>query len=630
MKKNFSRFVTLCMVLVFSLSTLAACGKGNSSTTTEQSNETGSAAAATETPGVTTVPDSKQSEIGDTASTPREETLYLAGMFWSKPNDFNPLSANSNLNYINQSAYTSGLLYETLFMYDTMNNQLYPLLAKSYEWNTDRTEITVTLNPDAKWSDGTAVTADDVAYTFDTHMKYSTTQGVYFGSYIDKIDVKDSQTCVIVAKKNDNGQAVNPLLLEEYLPRVYVMQKAYLQKVEERCAQDPEKMKTDRMEDMVTSAPYSIYYESDQKLVLKRNDSYWGQAASMWGKLPNPTYIANIAYKDNAAIGVALKAGEVDLADLYVPNIQTLWEDEGLPISTYIDEAPYNIAASMPALFFNTERKGLDNVNVRKAIAMAIDYDQILSNAMTNQAPSFKDIPRSLMNPMSGEQALVDNDALKELQFTGNDINGANKLLDDAGIVDTDGDGYRELDGEKLSYKAQCPNGWSDWSAAIEIVAAAGKKIGIEIQTYYPERTVHVNDYATGNFDMAMAYTPGTSISCPWSRVVAILSDRYNDLELNMLGNFGHYSNPAAEEIIDKIPYETDAAKLKEMYTELSKIYLKDVPSVSLMYRPNVWCIMNESVWTGYPTEGDGTNIPPDLCIYGYSIAALYNLTLSE
>lgn len=624
MKKRFLRNVVLCMSLVFTLSTLTACNRGNSTTTKEQTDIGGG-----ETTEVTKAPENETAnEAEDVDSTPREETLYLAGMFWSKPNDFNPLSANSNLNYIEQRSASSGLLYEPLFMYNSMNNQLYPLLAASYEWNADKTEITVALNPDAKWSDGTALTADDVAYTFDTHKKYNTTQGVYFAPYIERIDVKDPQTCVIVAKRDDTGRAVNPLLLEEYLPRVYIMQKAYLQKVEERCGQDPEKMKTDRMEDMVTTAPYSVYYESDQKLVLKRNDNYWGQSDSMWGKLPSPKYIASIAYKDNTAITVALKAGEVDIADLYIPNIQTLWEDEGLPISTYIDKAPYNLAGTMPALFFNTEREGLDNVNVRKAIAMAIDYDQILSNAMTNQAPGFSDVPRSLMNPLDGEQALVDNDALKDLQFEGNDIDGANKLLDDAGIKDTDGDGYRELNGKKLSYKAQCPNGWSDWSAAIEIVAAAGKKIGIEIQTYYPEKTVHVNDYATGNFDMAMAYTPGISISCPWARAVAILSNRYNSMEMNMLGNFGHYSNPKAEEIINKIPYESDPAKLKEMYTELSKIYLEDVPSVALMYRPNSWYVVNESVWTGYPMEGDGTEIPPELCINGYSMAALYNLTL--
>ena len=52
------------------------------------------------------------------------------------------------------------------------------------------------------------------------------------------------------------------------------------------------------------------------------------------------------------------------------------------------------------------------------------------------------------------------------------------------------------------------------------------------------------------------------------------------------------------------------------------------MPSFSLMYRPEVFHAVNESVWTGYPEAGDGNNIPPMDCTDGYGIAALYNLEL--
>ena len=97
-------------------------------------------------------------------------------------------------------------------------------------------------------------------------------------------------------------------------------------------------------------------------------------------------------------------------------------------------------------------------------------------------------------------------------------------------------------------------------------------------------------------------------------------------MEINTIGNYGGYENPKADELLAKIPQEQDEAKLKEMYTQLSHIYLEDMPSVALMYRANCWMVMNESVWAGYPLEGDGTDIPPELCTNGYSVAALYQL----
>ena len=282
----------------------------------------------------------------------------------------------------------------------------------------------------------------------------------------------------------------------------------------------------------------------------------------------------------------------------------------------------------MPTAFFNTKKAGLDNVTVRKAIAMAVDYDQIIASAMSGQSPTFDQYPRSIMGPLDSEQALVDQTALKDLQWKSGDVDGAKKLLDDAGIKDTDGDGIREIDGKNLSYKAECPNGWSDWNAALEIVAAAGKNIGIDITTYFPEASTYYDDMTTGNFDICMWSSPGASVSNPWSRAMFFLSSKYADLKVNWSGNFGGYKNADAEKLLEAIPNETDQAKLKEDYTDLSKILLTDVPCFALMYRPGEFYTVNESVWTNYPQSDDGRNIPPMDCTDGYGVAALYDLQL--
>ena len=93
-------------------------------------------------------------------------------------------------------------------------------------------------------------------------------------------------------------------------------------------------------------------------------------------------------------------------------------------------------------------------------------------------------------------------------------------------------------------------------------------------------------------------------------------------------GNWGQYVNEEADKILEEIPLTTDQDKLVELYTELVKIYLTDVPSFSLMYRPSVFHAVNETVWTNFPSAEDGRNIPPADCTDGYGIAALYELEL--
>ena len=569
---------------------------------------------------------------------PRNETLYFNGQQWGAVVGWNPYgSSNNNAMAIAAGDSARVPMFETPYLYNMLDGQMYPLLADGpWAWNADMTEITFKIKSVAKWSDGTPVTAEDVAYTWATHVKYNTGTGAGNVPYIKDIVAKDAQTVVVQAVLGENGKALNPLAVAAYVSSNYVAQKAWTQKLEERSGGDATKLQSDPAEDVVYSGPYHKFFADDTKVVLVRDDNYWGQDASMWGALPAPKYLAHVIYKDNAAGSVALAKGEVDVSQQFNSNVNLLWESYGLPISTYLPEAPYGIGASLPTAFYNLNSYGLDQVAVRKAIAMAVDYPTIIANAMTNQSATFDQVPRSLMNPTPGEQAMYDHEAVKDLQWAGNDIEGANALLDEAGIVDTDGDGWREYNGQKLTYIATCPNGWSDWQAAIEVVAAAGKKIGIDITTNYPEWSVYQTVVTKSDaplaegYDIFMMWSAGAGPTMPWGRIRNLLSSEWVGQASNWSGNWGQYSNPRVDELIVAIPGETDPAKLKEMYTELVKIYLTDIPSFTLMYRPQSFHTVNETVWTNFPHQDDGTNppVPPLDCTDGWGIACLYNITL--
>ena len=626
---------------------LAACAPSATPTSAPQpttaapAEPTATTAAAPVEPTATTAPAEPTATTApaDAASIakslPRNETLYFNGQQWNSVKGWNPYSSDmNNAMAVNQGDSARVTMFETAYLYDMLDGKQYPLIADGdYTWNDKRTELTFKIKKAAHWSDGTPITADDFAYTWASHLKYETSTGTGNKDYIDTVTALDPQTVVVKAKLDSNGKAVNPLVVAAFVSANYVMQAAWTKTLEARAGGDATKFRADPGDDVVWSGPYTKFFTDDTKVVMVRDDKYWGQDASMFGKLPAPKYLAHTIFKDNAAGFTAFQAGEVDVSQQFNANIQDLWLKQNLPISTYLPEAPYGIGASLPTAFFNLASYGLDQLAIRKAIAIAVDYDTIIANAMTNQSATFKQVPRSIMNPTDGEQAMYDHEAVKDLQWTGNDVEGAKKILDDAGIKPGP-DGLRQYKGKTLHYVATCPQGWSDWQAAIEVVAAAGKNIGIDITTNYPDANPYTSTVTNWplpeKFDIFMMWSDGTGPTQPWGRAHHFMGGEFAQTKNNWNGNWGGYKNPEADKILAAIPAETDTAKLKDYYTQLTKIYLTDIPSFTLMYRPQAFHAVNESVWTNFPHQNDGTNppVPPLDMTDGWAIAGLYNLKL--
>ena len=635
-KRLLAAILTVCLLLTV----LAACADSDPVTTGDQpppATDTGTPAtdqpAPTDGGGTDTPPDVQP---GPVVQLPREETLYFMGFQWGMSNGWNALSQSMNNPLIHDQASGGGRIpmFETAYMYNPLDNKMYPLLADGdvdgYVWGPGMTTLTYKIKPAAHWNDGTKVTAHDVAFTYSAG-DYTPGGNAGFASFIDRIEALDDETVVLHAVLTPDGRPTNPLMMVTYLGQQYVLQKAWLENLIARNNGDEDAIATDPADDIAYSGPYGPFIRDETMTAIVRNDDYWGQHPSMWGKLPAPKYLAHAIFADNAAGDAAFELGEVDVSQNFIANVHLMWLERGLPISTFIDEPPYGLCVNMPTAFFNMNIPVLaDNPAIRKAIAMAVDYDMINANAMTGQSPTFNQVPRSLMAPPPGEQALYNQSAVAHLQWAGNDIDGANALLDAAGFTDRDAAGFRTLNGERLSFRALCPQGWSDWEAAMEIVAAAGDGIGIEITTYFPDWDVYQNVVTAeyhDEYEIFMMWTDSTNPTAPWGRVRGLLSSEIITPS-NWTGNWGHYRNPRADELIAAIPLELDNAKLVEMYTELVEIYLTDVPSFSLMYRPDKFHAVNESVWTGFTDINDGRNVPPVNCVSGYAIADLYNLRL--
>ena len=557
---------------------------------------------------------------------PRNETLYFGGWHWGTPINSNPFAAVANNPMVlDQPAQGARVfVFETLHMFNMLTGDLNPLLASGQpEWNDDRTVLTVNLNSDASWSDGSQVTARDVVATFDAHVWVGTGLGIEFGNVISQMVAVDDTTLEIHYQPDNH----NTLQMLAFLPRVLIQQADFIEAKMAEHNNDTESFRNDAWTDAPITGPYQPVLLSSTQIVLERRDDYWGQAASMWGRLPVPRYIVHNVYPDNDVKRASFAAGQIDINQQFMSNVWDLWENDGLPVTTFLDEAPYYMPGQMPSIWFNTTRPGLDQRAVRQAIAYAINYDLIIAAAMSGYSPTFEQAPRSIATPLEGEQRFIDNDALAAYQWSSEDFERANAILDEAGIVDSTGDGWREWPpGNNLSFTLVCPAGWTDWNAALEIVAQAGPHIGIELVTNFVEPAVHTEMNQTGDFDITMVGTTPTNIATPWFRAFQMF-DTDPDADRIFWG-WHRMHIPEAMELVNRAGQTDDFAELREIYTELSRILLYEMPLVYLMYRPTFFHTANESVWTGFPEYGDGTDIPPTVLGSGYGIAALYNLRL--
>lgn len=531
---------------------------------------------------------------------PREETVYYFSGMGVLPSTFNPLAGDPSWPV---GSAIQLLMYETLFMMDMGTGELKPLLGDSYEIVND-IDIEVKINEKAHFSDGTPVTAADVAYSYELGSRYDLSWTTYW-SNIQSVEAVDDTTFVI----HQNPESYNNLSALDSMQMVPVLPKAIWEKVEEDAGYDIVKIREFlNMDNPIGSGCYKVDSFNDMGIYLVRDDNYWG--VERFGKLPSAKYLANPFYKSNDALAIAFQNNEVDFAQAFIPNI---WDMEAAndKIGTYLKEAPYHVEGGMVCLTFNVNVPGLDNAAVRRAIGYAINYDMVGQLAMSGYT---KEVVPLLCLTDGVEDKYVDKDALADLMWSYNP-DKANELLDEMGAV-PGADGIRVLpDGTRMSWTIQTGYGWSDWNAAAEVVSQSCKAVGIEVISEMPESAQFVSNRQTGDFQMCLDIAgENPRPSQPWYRYQYIMDyDGTADVGSITYKNLGRYKNDEAAAICKEIPMTTDEAKLTELHTELNRIYLEDAPVIPIMYRPFQFYEFNSTYWTGWPTEDNGTGVPPML-----------------
>lgn len=341
--------------------------------------------------------------------------------------------------------------------------------ASAWETSADGKDWTFHLRPNAKWSDGEAMTAADPAWTINTTLKYAagpTAQAAAQLAHVKSAEATDDDTLVI-HYESPVGNVLAQLEQFFILPQ-HVW--------EQLAGADGKGLKTYHPElhlPVVSGGAYTIsQYEKKGTTAFKPSPDFYGPRSKASG-------VALTYYTNSDAVIADLKAGNIDWAD-QVPfkAVDAVKKDANIVVTTIPGAETTNITwNSNPVKPKNRE---LLDPAVKKALSMCVDHDQIIDVVFAGYAAKVE----SLVGHISGE---LENPDLGPLEF---DCAAANKALDALGYKrGTDGirvapattGTYAELE-HPMQYEILTPTS-TDFNVDRElgIVQAGFAKLGVKV-----------------------------------------------------------------------------------------------------------------------------------------------------
>ena len=540
----------LSMLLAVSLvGTMLMAGCGNKAADEPQTID--DIEAAPETPEGEEPGDTEGAGGGELADT--QEMVFVLN---NEPDGIDP-------NVTNNSFATPFLsnCFEGLVTYDE-KGEVVPGNAESWESNDDLTVFTFHLREGLKWSDGTALTANDYVYsalrvlTPETTSQYVNMISDYVVNGQEFYDGTASAEDVGIKALDDNTleftlKASCPYFIDLVSMWVYFpVQQATIEANGDKW--------TASAEAYVSNGPFKITeMNMGESMVLEKNENYWNAENVTLEKLTFryvlDTSTALTAYESGEVDGVRTVPSS-DLARLKAENA-------GLVSTPNYGTVYYDI---------NCSKEPYNNSLVRKALNLAIDREALINNvAQVDGQPAY-----SFLAP----GYVVDGKDVTEgrsdfgLSSTA-DVEGAKAALAEAGYPD--GEGFPTL---QLSFYSD-----DNVKKIAEAIAEMWEKnLGITVEVSSAEWAVFYDAVQSGNYEVA-----AMGWSADYVNPMSFLPLLYT----NDVTNNSFYSNPDYDAIVDQIKVEKDPAKFAELVLQADELVSADYPVLGLYYKSNTYLI---------------------------------------
>ncbi len=470
---------------------------------------------------------------------------------WTSASDIPTFDIHSQNNALGNGVHAA--VYESLVYYNSNTFKLEPMLATSWKLLNPQ-QLRVTLRKGVKFHDGSDFTVEDAVFSIN-RATAKTSKYSFFTSGIEKVfNVSDSELDILL-------KAPNPVLVNQ-LTELRMMSKAWAEKNK---SVEPKDIKTKEESfahrNAMGTGPYMLdSWKPDERLVLKKNPTWWG--ASQWGSQGNVTEIVYTPIKSEATRVAALLSGEVDF--VLDPSPQDLVRLRSTAALKVMDGAE-NRTIFLGMDQFRPELTGSDvkgknplkDLRVRKALYQAIDIQAIHKTTMRG----LSQVTGSMVAPqVFGWSKAVD-------ARHPYDTAAAQKLLAEAGYP------------QGFTVDFACPNNrYISDEEICQAITAMWSRIGVKAKlrtlplvTYFPmiqrnEASIYMLGWGVPTFDALYS-----------------LQSLHRSVGAGGDGNYnvGRYSNPQMDALIERVKKETDPklrAQLAERALMLSNTDVAYIP----------------------------------------------------
>jgi peptide/nickel transport system substrate-binding protein len=463
------------------------------------------------------------------------------------------------------------LVHDTLF-WSPARDEPRPLLAESAEPNEDLTAWTVTLRQDVTWHDGEPFTAEDVAFTYryftDVHRMGRFAHHVYDIPPFESADVIDDHTV--------------ELTFAEPAPTFVSLPGADVPIVPQHIWEDIDEPGLETEMLPVGTGPFELVeIEPDQLYRFSANADYFLGP-------PSVEELVLPIVQDPSSVFAGLRTGELDSAVHPIPP--ELVEDFDAD-----DEIEIGIATRMETviLYFNTQREPQSDPVLRKALALAIDRDEIVDRVMLGHAQPGLD---SFTHP---ESVWATPDPVRD-----HDVDRAADLLEGAGYELDDGGTLLTPDGDPVEIEVLVSSFAPQHLRAMELAAEDAAELGIQMR-------IEPLDPAT----IASRRGPTAEEDAPPVDAFVRAMEAHMHVDPDAMIHFfgtpqpgrpgaglSGYANPDLDELAMQAATETDPGTREEMVHELQAMFAEEVPAIALYY-PTAQYAYRPAAYDGWHEE---------------------------